>query len=232
MKLTRLLFGLIVLATLGGLLWMIAGGTTNRLDGIVAVSQELFQRAASVVRGSMLRNHAEYDDIIRRWASAHGVDCTLVKAIIFQEDPTWNPREVSPKGAVGLMQVLPTTAKMSQENLYDPEKNIEAGVKYFSSLARGGACPSSCQNGKEKADNCILPANILQATDQYGTIDDGIRFALAAYNGGPCGANVKSNGCSGMARWECGDELKETNRYVPAVISHYTRLKKNNWGCE
>lgn len=221
-----------IIITLGGLLWVITVVNTNKFDGILTVSQELFQKAVSIVRGSMLRNHTEYDDIIRRWALTYEVDCTLVKAIIYQEDPTWNPREVSSKGAVGLMQVLPTTAKMSQEDLYDPEKNIEAGVKYLSSLARGDACPNSCQNGKEKADDCTLPARILQATDQYGTIDDGIRFALAAYNGGPCGANVKSNGCPGKARWECGNEIAETNRYVPNVINHYKRLTKKNWGCE
>lgn len=203
-----------------------------QLGTIKAIAQELVQSAASILRSGILRNHAEYDEDIRRFASLYNIDCTLIKAIIYQEDPEWNPREVSSAGAVGLMQVLPTTANMTQQELFYPEKNIEAGVKYLSSLARGDACPSSCQNGKDKADDCTLPANILQAADQYGTIDDGVRFALAAYNGGPCGANVKSDGCSGKARWECGDELKETNRYVPAVIGHYMRLKGNNWGCE
>ena len=61
----------------------------------------------------------------------HPVPAALVKAVITQES-SWDPRAVSRAGALGLMQVLPGTAAkvgVSREELFDPAKNILAGVR-------------------------------------------------------------------------------------------------------
>ncbi len=72
-----------------------------------------------------------YDDLIRRIASAHQVDFALVKAVMHVES-SFNPYARSPKGALGLMQVLPETARRhGVHDVYDPEKNIEAGVRHL-----------------------------------------------------------------------------------------------------
>lgn len=71
---------------------------------------------------------------IRAKSSAYNVDPELVKAIIRVESG-YNSRAVSRKGAQGLMQLMPGTARrMSVENPFDPAQNIEGGVRYFKHL--------------------------------------------------------------------------------------------------
>ncbi|MBI3393213.1 MAG: lytic transglycosylase domain-containing protein [Nitrospirae bacterium] len=67
-------------------------------------------------------------------SSAYNVDPELVKAIIRVESG-YNATAVSRKGAQGLMQLMPGTARrMSVENPFDPAQNIEGGVRYFKYL--------------------------------------------------------------------------------------------------
>ncbi len=81
-------------------------------------------------------NTSAYDDLIRRVAREHGMEFSLVKAIVHVES-AFNPWARSPKGAHGLMQLLPETARrygVSQHDLYDPYHNIQAGVRYLKFL--------------------------------------------------------------------------------------------------
>ena len=72
-----------------------------------------------------------YADIINAKCSKYGVDPSLVKSIIKAES-NFNPRAVSNKGARGLMQLMPSTgADMGVRDFYDPEQNIDGGVRYF-----------------------------------------------------------------------------------------------------
>jgi soluble lytic murein transglycosylase-like protein len=81
------------------------------------------------------RNYDDgYDHIIRYYCQIHGVDQQLVKLII-EKESNFNPRAVSHRGAVGLMQIMPETARvLGVRNLYDPWQNIEGGVKYLRRL--------------------------------------------------------------------------------------------------
>lgn len=75
-----------------------------------------------------------YNDIIVRAADRHKIDPAMIKAIIKAESG-YNPAAVSKKGAMGLMQLMPETAEaMGVENGFDPEHNINGGVKYFRKL--------------------------------------------------------------------------------------------------
>jgi soluble lytic murein transglycosylase-like protein len=73
-------------------------------------------------------------DLVERSAKAHHVDPLLVDAVIRVES-NYNPHAVSNKGAEGLMQLMPPTARMlGVSNSFDPGQNIEAGVKYLKYL--------------------------------------------------------------------------------------------------
>ena len=67
----------------------------------------------------------------------YGVDYEMVKAVI-QTESDWNHKAVSTSGAIGLMQVLPSTAmsefKTPEKDLYDPYVNVTVGIKYLSKL--------------------------------------------------------------------------------------------------
>jgi soluble lytic murein transglycosylase-like protein len=81
-----------------------------------------------------LRATSEFDALITRIARTHGVDSTLVRAVI-QVESAYQANARSQKGAVGLMQVMPATGRQyGIRKLYDPALNIEAGVRHLKSL--------------------------------------------------------------------------------------------------
>ena len=78
---------------------------------------------------------SEWDKYVTRYAKEYGVDEDLVRAVIKAESAN-NPNALSNKGAMGLMQLMPQTAKMLGVNdAWDPEQNIRGGVKYLSQLS-------------------------------------------------------------------------------------------------
>ncbi len=75
-----------------------------------------------------------YGELIDTLAQVHGVDPVLVKALIKVESG-FNPRARSPKGAMGLMQIMPETAReYSLQRPYDPKANLETGIRHLKSL--------------------------------------------------------------------------------------------------
>jgi soluble lytic murein transglycosylase-like protein len=76
-------------------------------------------------------NPAEYEQIISSCATKYGVNQCLIKAVI-QAESGYNPNAVSSKGASGLMQLMPGTARsLKVSNSFDPKDNVEGGVKYL-----------------------------------------------------------------------------------------------------
>lgn len=72
--------------------------------------------------------------LIDRIARKHGMDPELVKAVARVES-NYNPTAISPKGALGVMQLLPETAeRFGVADAYDPAQNIEGGIRYLKFL--------------------------------------------------------------------------------------------------
>jgi soluble lytic murein transglycosylase-like protein len=75
-----------------------------------------------------------FDDLIVEHAQANNVRPDLVRAVV-QVESAYNPRATSPKGAMGLMQLMPATARQfGVLNPYNPIENVRAGVKYLRQL--------------------------------------------------------------------------------------------------
>lgn len=99
-----------------------------------------------------------YDALVKREAAAHGFDWPLIVAQMYQESG-FNPKAKSPAGAIGLMQMLPRTAReFGVKNLRDPEQAVRSGVAYLAWL-----------HSRFEPDL---------------TVKDRIWFSLAAYNAG------------------------------------------------
>lgn len=81
-----------------------------------------------------LARSAKYDRVIDRAAHAATIQPALVRAVIVVESG-FNPRAVSKRGAIGLMQLRPSTARRyGVTNIYDPAQNIRAGARFLGDL--------------------------------------------------------------------------------------------------
>jgi soluble lytic murein transglycosylase-like protein len=87
--------------------------------------------APVVVNSAVPAQAGDLDGLIEDASRRHDVDPMLVHSVIRVES-NYNPRAVSPKGAQGLMQLIPATARrFGVSNSFDTKANIEAGVKYL-----------------------------------------------------------------------------------------------------
>jgi len=114
---------------------------TTRADGTrVIYNDEVDSRRYRPVQMSdvwltrRLARPCPYDDLIRDAAGAHGMDPQLLKSVMLVESG-FNPAAVSRKGAVGLMQLMPATARLyGVRNARDARENISGGARYLNYL--------------------------------------------------------------------------------------------------
>jgi soluble lytic murein transglycosylase-like protein len=122
--------------------WRDASGTLTMADTAprdTAAELRTFKVARStesirVTRPVSTAYRDTYDDLIVKHAQANNLRPDLVRAVV-QVESGYNPGAVSPKGAMGLMQLMPTTAsQLGVRSPFDPEENIRGGTNYLRQL--------------------------------------------------------------------------------------------------
>lgn len=131
-----------------------------------------------------------FDDMIERYAAKYGVDPVLVRAVI-QVESNFNPKCVSSRGARGLMQLMPGTAKQyGVKDVHDPEDNIRGGVRYLSYLL--GLFPDDLQRALaayNAGENAVLKYG---GMPPYAETSTYVKRALTVYYGRPYGEGAVS----------------------------------------
>lgn len=113
----------------GGLPRIIRLGKGNRRPPLPQSQQWSPPAQATALPGSMAP--AALSELIHKYATRHGVDPQLVHLVIKTESG-YQPQAVSPKGAMGLMQLMPgTAALLGVRDPFDVEQNLEGGIRYL-----------------------------------------------------------------------------------------------------
>lgn len=106
-------------------------------DGYVDVPTDeidRFEKDLSVPGRATAHNSQPMNEVINAVSSRHHLDPDLINSVIHAESG-FNPRAVSPKGAQGLMQLMPQTAsKLGVADTFDPGANVEGGTRYLREL--------------------------------------------------------------------------------------------------
>lgn len=110
------------------------GLTTLSFCAILALQSTAYGAAPSADAGRSALDRADLKELVESVSYEHGVDPKLVDALVRVES-SYDPNAVSRRGAMGLMQLMPATAKrLRVSDPFDPEENVRGGVKEFARL--------------------------------------------------------------------------------------------------
>ena len=110
----------------------ISGTTTTA--GTASRATQIPAMESPMVSAAVLANREKVEVMIREVSARYSVDPALVRAVI-ETESNWNSKAVSNKGALGLMQLVPGTARqLGVNNAFDPQQNIDGGVHYLRTL--------------------------------------------------------------------------------------------------
>jgi len=164
------------------------------------------------LRQTEMKKLSRYRDLFKKYAEKYGFDWLLIMAMGYQETGL-NHNKQNPSGAIGILQVMPDTARsIGIQDVHLLENNVHAGVKYLALL-------------KRKYFN-----------DEEIVSRDRVRFALAAYNAGPSKIKRARSLAEKMGldsnRWFRNVELatlelvqQETVRYVSNINKYYVMYR-------
>jgi soluble lytic murein transglycosylase-like protein len=112
-------------------------------EGYTVLLEELQPAGAAAAPAAVARKHktglarkSGYDQVVDEVSRTHGLESALLHAVISVES-SYNPKAVSRKGAAGLMQLMPRTAKRyGVADAFDPRQNLNGGALYLKDLLR------------------------------------------------------------------------------------------------
>ena len=116
--------------------WRDANGTLVLSDRAIDQPTAIYEvegapRYVSTTPVEATSARERYEPFVVEYSNQHSLRPELVRAVI-QVESGYNPRALSPKGAMGLMQLMPDTARMlGVQRPYDPEQNIRGGTRYL-----------------------------------------------------------------------------------------------------
>jgi soluble lytic murein transglycosylase-like protein len=146
----------------------------------------------SFLRGTTPVSQAEVDAAIEQAAARHNVDPNLVRSVVKVES-NFNPNAVSRKGAMGLMQLMPSTARsLHVTNPFDPQQNVDAGVRHLKSLLEsyGGNIKLSLAAYNAGAGAVARSSGIPRFSETQNYVR---RITDLYYGGGQPGARIVGN---------------------------------------
>jgi soluble lytic murein transglycosylase-like protein len=98
---------------------------------VISRHREFFGSSAMGLYARLGGDPAKYEETVKKTANRYSLEPSLVKAVIRAES-NFDPTAISPKGAMGLMQLMPDTARMHEvRNAFDPAENIHGGVRHL-----------------------------------------------------------------------------------------------------
>jgi soluble lytic murein transglycosylase-like protein len=108
--------------------------TIHSIGVMLALQSLVFGAAPTIGPGRSALDHGDLRTLVHNISREHGVDPKLVDALVRVES-SYDPNAVSHRGAMGLMQLMPETARrLDIDDPFDPEKNVRGGVKEISRL--------------------------------------------------------------------------------------------------
>lgn len=159
---------------------------------------------------------SKYDPIIERYAARYDVDPTLVRAVI-QVESNFNPNCVSHKGARGLMQLMPGTARrFGVTKIHDAEQNIHGGVRYLAYLLElfNQDLPRVLA-GYNAGENAVLKYGGIPPYQETGTY---VKRAMTVYHGRPYGGGISFAGRRGGKKLRGGFGAQMMQPVAAALI--------------
>jgi hypothetical protein len=171
--------------------------------------------------------------LLREASKTHGIDYSLLQALISTESG-FNPHAVSPKGAVGLMQVMPPTAERYgvragknssiAKKLTNPKVNIKAGARYLADLIRmfsgrlelALAAYNAGEGAVQRAGNKI---------PNYPETRKYVKTVMQLYNGLEPSADTPSTTAKGRVRVELGGSTTARQSAAPMTETASSRSR-------